>query len=786
MDRRSRASSAAKSLLGRQLASIADTLARASKRRDEEVGRARGLARTAAGTAETASLENKVPVRGEDCGRGRSTPIAVDLRGGGDDGEESDESCTPHLEQGEKAEAVRQERKDFDKMVKGKGPDDPEREKMIEFLLAHSNLAKMNAKEEIIRARLEAEEEKVNGHERMIIREKEVDELREPMLKGEEDMEREDEEARLRQWEEERRESLHVRAKNWARSMRSEFPMKTNYAALFKDPEAETAELARLEEELLEYLKNQMEAEDAKLLEDTTTSKGPEDANEGNERVKPAESPGDSAMALSLDEQEDEHSVPAIPQRRGGDENDHNAEHDQKPLATSKESEEAQQEATALATAAEEERRKKLRDDYKQMKHRVKACDIAREARVGRLQRRILREKAGRTSGLASDEAFEHMRASAETEDCEWVEAMKQQRLEAFPIDAYSADGADGTEEAMLEKSAEEELRRRKPKSEAERSYLLSPASPPKTTPPRYTESEFVSEDVGDDSSQSDTEMRGRMRGGHATPLDDNPGALLAKLASLRETIHLPEAEFNDTVYDGDDPSQMLAELDGPARSTHATATASDDPRTLLEELLALSAPGPQELRSPTSEDFEEDDDDDIDALRARLERLRTSFGRDVTPIPASVGLDESRAESTIPHDLPSEAVPYAVALELELSGCEWAVVQGWTQCLFSSGLNSYEAQQDKEIAVAHAEEALQEIVGTVLEAEEEHQRKDEQTKLERRLIVSNLAAGADVEEMERQFWQYRYDMYVWIHVFLQRHTNRAASISPYSRIEIH
>lgn len=260
-------------------------------------------------------------------------------------------------------------------------------------------------------------------------------------------------------------------------------------------------------------------------------------------------------------------------------------------------------------------------------------------------------------------------------------------------------------------------------------------------------------EDVDGEVSQSDTPMQGGMRGGHATPLDDNTGALLAELASLRETSHPSETTFNDAVYDGDNPSQMLAELDTSARSTDATVTASDNPRALPEELLALLAPGPPELRPPMSEDFEEDDDDDIDALRARLERLRISSGRNIIPAPASIVLDEGRVETIVSRDLPSGVVPYVVALELQVSGCEWVVVQGWTQCLFSSGMNSYEAQQDKGIAVAHAEEALQQIIGTVLEAEEEHQRKDGQTKLERRLIVSNLAAGADVEEVERQFW---------------------------------
>ena len=105
------------------------------------------------------------------------------------------------------------------------------------------------------------------------------------------------------------------------------------------------------------------------------------------------------------------------------------------------------------------------------------------------------------------------------------------------------------------------------------------------------------------------------------------------------------------------------------------------------------------------------------------------------------------------------EIMPFIVALQLRRSNSQWEHVQGWTTCLYSAGLNSYEAQKGKERAVAHAEDTLNKIISSVMEVEEISRRKAEETKLQRRLIVSNLAAGADKEEMEHQFWKHRYEV---------------------------
>jgi hypothetical protein len=715
------------------------------------------------------------------------------LRGGGDDEESADPDYTPRLEQWEKAEAIRRERKEFEKLVTGSGPDDPEREEVVTFLLAQTRNLRIDAEKDVTRARLEEEEEKVPENERLIKREEEVEEFEELMLKEEDNMEEEDYEQRLRMWEEGRRLNLRMRAKGWARQVRTEFLIQTNYEAQFKDPEREQAELKRLEEEFYQRLVTHKEVQDAREVKAERERQRCEEADEEDDkRFKSGESPEDSAMTLSSNdkdnddddeqdkEQNYEHSIPVMPQLRGGAGTDRravnlerhgleNEAHERMP--TRAETEEAQRETAKTPEAEEErrrtaeaERRRKIDEDFQEMMAKTEALDIEREARLRRAQGRALREKAARTSGYGRDEEFEQMRARQEAEDCERLKAEQRHRVEVQRTDV---------EEAVRDMSAQEELRRRKPDAqpEAERSYTLPPESPPDHSPPSYAASEF--EARGGNASQYDAilqtitrgdmldDMRGGMRGGHATPLDDDSAALLAELSSLRETIHSSETEDNDTAHEGEDPRQMLAEFDRPARLTHAIATTYDDPREMLEELLTLSAPGPRELRSPTSEDFEDDEDDDVNALRARLERLRSSSDRSAPPAPVPEGLDEGRTEMTVSADLPSEAIPYVVALELERSGCEWEVAQGWTRCLFSSGLASYEVQRDKEIAVAHAEAALEKIITSVMEAEEEKRRKDEETKLQRRLIVTNLAAGADAEEMERQFRQYRYDMQV-------------------------
>ena len=239
--------------------------------------------------------------------------------------------------------------------------------------------------------------------------------------------------------------------------------------------------------------------------------------------------------------------------------------------------------------------------------------------------------------------------------------------------------------------------------------------------------------------------------------------ALLAELRGLRGITHAPEVQKNDRNQDRDDPRRMLAELDRESSSCHTTAVADDDddPRQMLADLATLSAPGFRDASSSTNEDDEDKEDDDISMLRPRLQSLRPPSDEPPPPAPASISRDKTASETAATTPLDSDAIPYIVALQLQHSQCQWEYAQGWTARLFSSGPASYDAQKAKQRAVTHAEAVLQRTMTSAMAAEEKTRLEAEQNKLPRRLIVSNLAAAADEDELERRFWKYRRQMYV-------------------------
>lgn len=250
--------------------------------------------------------------------------------------------------------------------------------------------------------------------------------------------------------------------------------------------------------------------------------------------------------------------------------------------------------------------------------------------------------------------------------------------------------------------------------------------------------------------------------------LTDDPRAKLAGLCGVAGASARSKAQNNDDNMD--DVRTMLAELSRPISPPHTTTSVpgKDDAGQMQAELAALSAPGPQKAISRVSEgdeDEEEDDDDDINVLRLRLRNLKSNYS-----VTSEESADAANSERSISHDthddviksssvLDRKVIPYVVALQLEHSDIQWDRAQGWTTYLYSSCLDGYEAQRKKGIAVAHAEHGLKKIIDSVLRVEDESRSKAEETKLQRRLIVSNLAAGADAEEVERQFWKHGYEM---------------------------
>jgi hypothetical protein len=248
------------------------------------------------------------------------------------------------------------------------------------------------------------------------------------------------------------------------------------------------------------------------------------------------------------------------------------------------------------------------------------------------------------------------------------------------------------------------------------------------------------------------------MRGGDASPFEDDLRAMLDELRNLERIGRAAQLQIKDEDDGRNDVRRMLAELDRSSSQVKATVMDNDHGAgRMLAGLDTSSVPSPQEGSSYTNEDNE--DNADIDKLWARLQNLR-SVSSDRTITDGTIGhISEDKTVAAPVTRLHSQVAMYVIALKLEQSNTQWEIAQGWTTCLFSSGLNSYEAQKQKQTAVTKAEDTLKRVIDSVMQVEEDIRRKEEQTKLHRRLIVANLAAGADEEALERVFWKYRNEM---------------------------
>ncbi|KAJ4321764.1 hypothetical protein N0V94_002731 [Neodidymelliopsis sp. IMI 364377] len=211
---------------------------------------------------------------------------------------------------------------------------------------------------------------------------------------------------------------------------------------------------------------------------------------------------------------------------------------------------------------------------------------------------------------------------------------------------------------------------------------------------------------------------------------------------------------------------RLLTELERPASPVLTTTSLGqeDDPRRMLAELASLASVD-RDADMPTSEDSEEDID--VEVLRARIEDLRSHMVHDASqtePNRAEPGTTiQYNTRQDIVGDSPALPCPvtisYAIALQLEHSACQWEYAQEWTRFLFSSGLDGYEAQQHQDLAVLRAENSLKRIVEDYIEVEQRIRQREEDTKLQRRLVVSNLAAGADEQALYELFRKYHHQI---------------------------
>lgn len=244
------------------------------------------------------------------------------------------------------------------------------------------------------------------------------------------------------------------------------------------------------------------------------------------------------------------------------------------------------------------------------------------------------------------------------------------------------------------------------------------------------------------------------LRGGRDADLGDDPKALLASMDRAQST---PPPDSTSDDDDDDDPSQMLAEIEGISeRQTQEDI--ESDPRLMLAELdrEPLSTRG----NAPT-------DEHDLAELRRRLRDsfLLSHFGSDENKAPDVMVLISTRQNATnsktseTDTGLPQKCIAYAIAMILESADCGWEVARGWTTYLYSSGLDGYPAQAAKNALVKRATQELDGIIQNVLDVEEGHRLAEEKDRLPCRLIISNLAAGAEEEDVRFFFRSFAYNM---------------------------
>jgi hypothetical protein len=191
------------------------------------------------------------------------------------------------------------------------------------------------------------------------------------------------------------------------------------------------------------------------------------------------------------------------------------------------------------------------------------------------------------------------------------------------------------------------------------------------------------------------------------------------------------------------DPRKMMAELESNARSARLASVDINEDFT------------DQELRLKLSTLFSPEHDTSTSFIASRVETpLRFEF------VP--------RTEAHRPEvSLAKEWVPYAVALQLEKAGCDWEGAALFTAYLFSSGLNGYKAQQEKGHVIRQANDTLNGAIQQFLEDEKASRAVEDTKRLPRRLIVTNIAADAQEDDIFEMFAShFKFHVYVYLSAY--------------------
>lgn len=134
---------------------------------------------------------------------------------------------------------------------------------------------------------------------------------------------------------------------------------------------------------------------------------------------------------------------------------------------------------------------------------------------------------------------------------------------------------------------------------------------------------------------------------------------------------------------------------------------------------------------------------------RSKLAKL-SGFGP-----PLQQNENSQRRDSGISYKL----LYYATALQLEKTGIAWERSQGWTTYLFSASSKGYYALKEKHKLVEDAKRELDALIKQTIEEEAIYREQEEQVLRPCRLLLSNIAAGADMEEVAHVFSEFKYDM---------------------------
>jgi hypothetical protein len=236
---------------------------------------------------------------------------------------------------------------------------------------------------------------------------------------------------------------------------------------------------------------------------------------------------------------------------------------------------------------------------------------------------------------------------------------------------------------------------------------------------------------------------------------DDDEPRTLPK--SSHQTLSLDTTAYWHSDRENTDTRDLLAQVGrGSTEKQGGTNTHSeeyDDPSRLLAELERLKGSNAH-LASKYKYQYNSDSEDDaIDPveLRCRLENLlaRSEEGKISSNMRQFVHSHTKDTQSLETSDLTApltsldpKTLPYVLAATLEDQGSRWEWVKFWTSYLFSNSSKGYGTRPRDEAAVLHATKTLDEII----------KKTTDEELFRRRLIVRNIAAGAEKQDLQKVF----------------------------------